>query len=380
MAIHTLTWLDQWQQQATDTLAGRLLPDRKAESWRFTDLSALKDATFSTEPEDVVSGDLTATVLAANGRYGEADLGGGAWAKPFASVSDAALIRDRLQHHASDIFALRNAASFRDGLVIYVPANVQVAAPVVLDHWTAPGQLTTPRCLVILERGSELTLIESYRSEGFSNAVTEIDLGENAGLTHCLSQTGTGIHILNSAIAQAADSRYHSYSLSSGQRLSRHSPTISQLGSHCETRLYGLTLAQSDQVADTHSAILHLQPHGSSEQLHKCILRDRAEAIFRGKVRVEAQKINSSQASRTLLRSNKARIDSQPQLEILADDVKCTHGATVGELEASEVFYLQSRGLDYEAAVNLLTFAFAAEIVEAVPVASLRQHWQTLLH
>ncbi len=359
MSVETDLNLVAWRAAARIALGNRLLPDRKAESWRFTDLRALEQATFTDAPIEP---------------YTVRDLGQGAWLQPLSQVWQQ--VRERVQTHAEDIFALRNAAHGTDGWVLYVPAHVQLTEPVTLEYLTAANSQTYPRLLVILGRGSEATLVESYATEGFSNAVTEIYLADNASLKHCLSQTGSGIHILTSAVQQAANSRYQNYALSSGQQLSRHSPTVQQQGENCETRLYGLCVAAGTEIADTHSVILHQQAHGTSEQLHKCILRDRSEAVFRGRVRVEAQQISSNQASRTLLRSDKARIDSQPQLEILADDVKCTHGATVGELEPSEVFYMQSRGLERETAINLLTHAFAAEILEALPVANLRQEWQ----
>ncbi len=359
MSVETALDLAAWRAAARASLGNRLLPDRKSESWRFTDLRALEQATFTDAPSEP---------------YTAQELGQGAWLKPLSQVWDQ--VRERVQTHAEDVFALRNAAHGTEGWVLYVPAHVQLSEPITVESVTAASSQTYPRLLVILERGSEATLVERYATEGFSNAVSEIYLADNASLKHCLSQTGSGIHILTTAVQQATNSRYQGYALSSGQQLSRHSPTVQQNGENCETRLYGLCVAAGQEIADTHSAILHQQAHGSSEQLHKCVLRDRAEAVFRGRVRVEAQQINSSQASRTLLRSSKARIDSQPQLEILADDVKCTHGATVGELEPSEVFYMQSRGLERGTAINLLTYAFAAEILETLPVASLRQEWQ----
>ncbi|MFZ2392553.1 SufB/SufD family protein, partial [Rhodoferax sp.] len=146
--------------------------------------------------------------------------------------------------------------------------------------------------------------------------------------------------------------------------------------------LDGLALIGGTQLADTHSFIDHAKPHGVSRQLHKCIVGGTAHAVFNGQVMVRpgAQKTDSAQSSRNLLLSSKAVVDTQPQLEIFADDVKCTHGATVGQLDSDEVFYLQSRGLSQTVARNLLTYAFGAEVINRIPVASLRQQLeQTVL-
>jgi Fe-S cluster assembly protein SufD len=160
-----------------------------------------------------------------------------------------------------------------------------------------------------------------------------------------------------------------------GGRLSRHNLEVYQTGSQTETVMDGLTIARHEQLSDTHSILALTQPYGTSQQIHKCIVDDRAHAVFNGKVFVPkaAQKTNAQQVNRNLLLSPKARVDTKPQLEIVADDVRCTHGATVGQLEADEVFYLQSRGIDADTARRLLTTAFAYEIIDRIPIASLRK-------
>ena len=168
--------------------------------------------------------------------------------------------------------------------------------------------------------------------------------------------------------------RYRSVSVALGAKLSRLDLEVRQTADGAECTLDGLALIGGSQLADTHTCIDHMKPHGTSRQLHKCIVDGAAHAVFNGRVMVRpgAQKSDSAQSSRNLLLSRTAVVDTLPQLEILADDVKCTHGATVGQLDSEEVFYLRSRGLSEEAARDLLTYAFGAEVIKRIPVASLR--------
>jgi Fe-S cluster assembly protein SufD len=230
-------------------------------------------------------------------------------------------------------------------------------------------------------------LIEDYVSSltphslplipNFTNAVTEIWVEENAQVSHTRieRESGAAFHIGKSAIAQARDSRYTCNAITLGAKLSRHNLEVFQTGEQTETTLNGLTMIAEQQLADTHSAIALNHPHGTSNQLHKCIVADRAHAVFNGKVFVPqaAQLTNAGQLNRNLLLSPKARVDTKPQLEITADNVKCSHGATVSQLDDEEVFYLQSRGLDEDDARNLLINAFATEIINQLPLASLRE-------
>ena len=215
----------------------------------------------------------------------------------------------------------------------------------------------------------------------FTNAVTEIWVEENAQVSHTRieRESNAAFHIGKSAIAQARDSRYTCNAITLGAKLSRHNLDVFQMGEQTETTLNCLTMIGERQLADTHSAIAFNYPHGMSRQLHKCIVADRAHAVFNGKVFVSkpAQLTDAGQLNRNLLLSPKARVDTKPQLEIIADDVKCTHGATVSQLDDEEVFYLQSRGLDETNARNLLINAFAAEIITQLPVASLREMLST---
>jgi Fe-S cluster assembly protein SufD len=241
--------------------------------------------------------------------------------------------------------------------------------------------ISHPRALVVVESGSSLTLLEQYVSLGegtyFTNPVTEIWIAANAEVNHTRLQQDSqnAFHIGKTAVSQARDSRYTCNAISYGAQLSRHHLEVYQTGEQTETTLNGLTMIGGDQVADTHSLISLTKPHGTSSQVHKCIVDDRAHAIFNGKIFVPkpAQLTNAGQLSRNLLLSPKARVDTKPQLEITADNVKCSHGATVSQLESDEVFYLQSRGIDADTARRLLTSAFAYEVIREISFPSLRE-------
>ncbi|MEO1005997.1 MAG: Fe-S cluster assembly protein SufD [Cyanobacteria bacterium J06638_38] len=235
-----------------------------------------------------------------------------------------------------------------------------------------------PRTLVVAETGSSISLIEEYVGTGeyFTNAVTEIFVQSNARVNHTRLQeeSETSYHIGKTAVSQESDSHYTINEINLGAKLFRHNPELWQQGSQTETNLNGLTVATGAQTSDTHSIVALTKPHGSTEQLHKCIVSDRAHTVFNGKVYVpkEAQLTDATQLNRNLMLSPQARVDTKPELQITADNVKCAHGATVSQLEAEEIFYLRSRGLSEADANQLLIDAFAAEIVDRLTLKSLR--------
>jgi Fe-S cluster assembly protein SufD len=304
-----------------------------------------------------------------------------------ALATQAAAVEAHLGRHqpaGSDVFAAFNTAFLRDAAVVLVPRNVALAAPVhLLFITTQAGVVSHPRCLLIAEACSSLMLIEDHVSmQGaacLGNALSEIVLAEQARVQHIRVQRGgaQAFHIGNTTVSMGRSSHYRSVAVDMGAQLARHQLDVT-LGEGADCAVDGLAVVAGSQMADTHSCIVHAQPHGRSRQLHKCIAGGTARAVFNGKVKVSpsAQHTDAAQMSRNLLLSARARIDTQPQLEILADDVKCAHGATVGSLDAEEVFYLQSRGLSDGAARELLTYAFGAEIVARIPVASLRLQLQ----
>jgi Fe-S cluster assembly protein SufD len=380
------------------------LPTSRDEEWRFTDLAPLLRLSFSAAaaaptlalsdiqpwllPEAAAS-----RLVFVNGAFA-ADLSARTLPAGVKLCTIAEALDDpALAGHVArelgnqsgkdqNVFAALNAALCTDGALLFIERNQIIAAPLHLLFINVPqasAHVAASRCLVIAERSSQATVIEDYVSLGegayLNSAVSEFVLGEGAQITHTkLQREASGaFHIAGTDATLARDAQYLSASITLGARLSRHDVRVRLAGEGAHCTVNGLNLLSGRQLGDTHSLIDHALPHCTSTQLHKCIVDDNAHAVFNGKVRVrhDAQKTDSRQSSRNLLLSEKARVDTKPELQIDADDVKCAHGATVGQLDMDEVFYLQSRGLSQSAARSLLTFAFAAEIIDQLPVASL---------
>ena len=397
-------FVETLRSQGHADLGSLAMPTLRDEAWRFTDLAPL--ARLSWQPAAcagaVSAADMagfqleeaTTRLVFVDGVHAPelssraTDAGGALMANlPVALAAQAVAIQSHLGRHqpaGSDVFAAFNTAFLRDAAVVVVPRNVALAAPVhLLFITTQAGVVSHPRCLLIAEAGSSLTLIEDHVTMPgiacLGNAVSEIVLAEHARVQHIRVQRGgaQAFHIGNTTVSMGRSSHYRSVAVDMGAQLARHQLDVT-LGEDADCAVDGLAVVAGHQLADTHSCITHAQPHGRSRQLHKCIAGGTARAVFNGKVKVSpgAQHTDAAQMSRNLLLGARARIDTQPQLEILADDVKCTHGATVGSLDAEEVFYLQSRGLSDSAARELLTYAFGAEIIARIPVASLRLQLQ----
>lgn len=290
----------------------------------------------------------------------------------------------RPTENESDGFNALNAAFLRHGAFIYLPKGAQVSAPIQLLFLAAPAPQPPaifPRVLVVAERESAATIIESYVSAedalSFTNAVVEVFVGENARLTHYKVQRESeeAFHIATTNAELERNGVYDLTTITLGAQLSRHGISIKLAHEGAECWVDGLYLVGSGQHADTHSLIDHSSPHCTSHQLYKGILDGKSRAVFNGKVFVhrDAQKTDAQQSNKNLLLSNEARVDTKPQLEIYADDVKCAHGATVGQLEEEELFYLVSRGLHTDLARNLLTYGFAEELVEKIKIESIKQ-------
>ncbi len=397
-------WLQNVRDRAQNLLRDQALPSTRDEDWRFTDLSALYRTTFkpvqpaatisATELEGWTISDLPIRMVVINGVFSPDHstldaLPLGITVQPLAATDETIQPYLSQQQGMNEVFTALNTASFTDGVVIRVNKNQVIKTPIHLLFLTVSGAeptMSAPRTLVIAEAGSSATLIEEYgaiashqeSAEGtyWTNAVTEVFVAENAQLRHTRTQreSAKAFHIGKTAVTQARDSRYALTTLSMGAQISRHNPEIVLTGIQTETHLNGLNLAVETQLSDTHSLIHFAQPHCIAKQLHKCIVNDRARAVFNGRVEVPkaAQQTNAAQLSRNLLLSPKARVDTKPQLEIVANDVKCAHGATVSQLDDEEVFYLQSRGLDRKDACDILVKGFAAEITEKVPSLELR--------
>jgi Fe-S cluster assembly protein SufD len=397
-AATPLAWFNDLRAHAVDRVGAASVPTTRDEDWRFTDISPLTKISFqpargavalgAAEIERFVVPEAGARLTFIDGVYAPQlsfNKAGVEVVNLAAALKQhGALLESRLGRHAlfdANAFAALNTAFLNDGAVVIVPRNVAVSGAVhLLFIATQPMAASYPRCLVVAEPGSGVTILEDFVSlqdaAYFTNAVTEIAIADDASVNHVRIQreSAQAFHIANCAVSLARASRYQSVSVAFGARISRYNLNAEQAGEGAECAIDGLALIGQTQLADTHTCIDHAWPHGVSRQQHKCIVDGAAHAVFNGKIMVRqgAQLTNSSQSSRNLLLSAKARVDTKPQLEIFADDVKCAHGATVGQLDADEVFYLKSRGLSDTAARNLLTYAFGAEIIDRIPIDSLK--------
>ncbi len=280
-------------------------------------------------------------------------------------------------------FAALNTAFLQDGAFVHVPKGRVVEEPIHLLYVSTaqePAAVSYPRNLVLLGDGSQATLIESYvgldKGPYFTNAVTELRVGNGAILEHYKMQreSETGIHFSNTALLQGRSSTVASTSLDLGGGTVRNDVRTLFADEGGSLALNGLYLLHDAQHCDNHTFIDHAKPNCTSLEMFKGILDAKSRGIFYGKilVRKDAQKTNARQTNKNLLLSNEAFADSTPGLEILADDVKCNHGSTVGQLDENAVFYLRSRGIDESSARTLLTYAFAGEIINQVKVASMK--------
>lgn len=407
LAASPLARLNALRAEAVERVGVLTVPTQRDEEWRFTDISLLNKMSFhpvrttvSLQAADVERfhiEEATTRLVFVDGVYAphlSSDVinNGVAVVNMQAGVAaHEAAIESCLGSHAEfreNVFAALNTAFLHDAALIVVSKDVSVSVPVHLLYIATQSDVVSyPRCLLLAGSGSAVTVIEDYVSlqedAYFTNTVTEIVLGENARVNHIrLQREGIkAVHIANGAVSLARASNYRSVSVALGARISRYNLNV-QLAEEAECTVDGLALISGRQLADTHTCIDHAKPHAMSHQLHKCIVGGGAHAVFNGKIKVRqgAQRTDSRQSSRTLLLTSKAHVDTKPQLEIFADDVKCTHGATIGQLDNEEVFYLQSRGLSEMAARNMLTYAFGAEIIERIPIASLKcQLAQTVL-
>jgi Fe-S cluster assembly protein SufD len=397
-------WLKARRASALELASALSVPTTRDEEWRFTDLSTLYRVKLKSAqtpgqvdpavlksliiPEAVVrlvfvdghfESGLSNVPLDGQVRAGDlrTALENKAWQSSRAVLeSHLAAIAD-VEH---DVFAAANTAQLHDAAIVHVAGAQDCVAPILVINVTTGREISTnPRLLVVAEAGSRCCIVEDYVAFGgaayLTNSVCEMVIEPNAEVRHIKLQreADTAFHIANTSVRMQADSRYRNWSVVIGGRISRHNLNVTQNGAGIDCEMHGLAMITGRQLADTHSCVDHAFPHGTSQQVHKTIAGGSAHAVFNGKIMVRegAQKTNSSQQSRNLLLSPRATVDTKPQLEIFADDVKCAHGATVGQMDADEVFYLMSRGLSESAARNLLTYAFAKEVVEHIPVASL---------
>jgi len=306
---------------------------------------------------------------------------------------DPQLVEAHLSRYAGfedDTFVALNTAFVKDGTVIYVASHAVVEEPVHLINISMSREeefVSYPRNLIIAEEGSKVRFIESYHSFSevayFNDVVTEIFVDENARVEHLKFQEEglAGYHIANTRVHQKKNSVYSFVGIDLGGKIVRHNLHVVFEGEYAEANLYGIYLGTDRQLIDNHTLMDHAVPNCNSNELFKGILTDRAHGVFNGKimVRPDAQKTNAFQKNKTLLLSNDAVINAKPQLEIFADDVKCTHGATIGQIDPEALFYLRARGIPEKTALAMLRYAFVSDVLEYIPIEAIRSKIDSII-
>jgi len=403
-----LPWLQRTRAVAFERFAELGFPTLRDEDWKYTSVAPLEKRVFRLVPEslngvraeEVASlalGDSHLLVFV-NGRHarglsrlgrlpGDADVSSLAHALAERPDRFEALLTRDAEVRGNGFSAL-NAAFWADGASIDLATGCVVEAPIHLLFITTDADLAVhPRNIIRAGTGSRAEIIEHYVGANdatyFTNAVTHIQADASAEIIHTKLQQESprGYHIGDIRAEQGQDSRFTSQSFALGGLLSRND-IVTRLGAEgCEATLIGLYMANGRQHMDHHTLVDHARPRGTSREFYKGVLDGAARAVFNGKVivRPDAQRTDAQQSNRNLLLSDQAEVDTKPQLEIYADDVKCSHGATVGQLDAQQVYYLRSRGVDDASARALLTFAFAEEVATRVSCAPLRARLEQLL-
>ena len=397
----TVPWLELVRSGAIDRFEQIGFPTVRDEEFKYTNLASLTKESFqpafsSTDaianperfayPETagahlvVVNGFLREDLSTRNGLDDVVAI------DLFSAVEDARYnkiarkyLARNANYHDNGLKAL-NTAFLQSGVFLWIPKNVKLETPLQITFLSEAKSASFPRLLVVAEENSSATLIESFVSNGdeshFTNAIAEIVLKDGARLEHYRLQNENrkAYHTAATAAELGRASSYDATSVNFGAQLARHDISVVMDHEGAECRVDGLYMAGANQHTDTHSVIDHTQPNCTSHQLYKGILDGNARAVFNGKifVREGAQKTDAMQTNKNLLLSPQARVDTKPQLEIYADDVKCAHGAAVGQIDEEELFYLQARGLNPELGRSLLTYGFAEEVIGKIKIESIR--------
>jgi len=409
-AQHSPAWLQRLRANAMQRFEELGFPSVKDEEWKYTNVAAIAKAKFAvSEALTSASTGSDSRELAGFGspetRLSQLIFVNGKLRDDLSSVSGlpekvvamdlslaiqgehyGEIARTHLARHADYVangFTALNTAFISDGAFVYVPKGVVVQTPIELVFIVdsdGVNAVSFPRVLFVAEENSSVTLVERYvsrhSSSNFTNAVVEIVLKDGARVEHYKVQREShdAFHIASTQVDLGPNSTYDSTTINLGAKLSRHDYGVTMDHEGAECWVDGLYLVGEDQHTDTHSVIDHRKPHCVSHQLYKGILDGKSRAVFNGKVfvRHDAQKTDAMQTNKNLLLSNEARVDTKPQLEILADDVKCAHGAAVGQISEDELFYLATRGIHPDLARNLLTYGFAEEVIGKIKLDSIR--------
>ena len=399
------------RKEAIEKFSELNFPTTHDEDWKYTNIAPLLKLNFKTTdgareiPERTIGrflfdGMKGGRLVFVNGHYYKkfSDTGSVGVGAELNSIEDALLansevLNDHFGKYANyneQIFTALSTAFTKDGAFIYIRDNAVIEDPIhILFICDAGGEeiLTQPRNLIVAGKNSQAKIIEHYVTTGentyFTNAVTEVFAGENSIIDHIKIQeeSGKAFHISRMEVRQERNSSFTSHSVSTGGEISRNDiyTRFNAEGSECI--LNGLYLLTDRQLYDTHTMIDHAKPYCNSHEHYKGILDDKSRGVFNGKVMVrpDAQKTNAFQENNNIILSNEALVNTKPQLEIFADDVKCSHGATVGQIDRDAMFYLKSRGIGEEKSKIILLHAFASDIVKSIKVKEVKDYMEEIL-
>jgi len=406
-------WLRALREGAMARFAALGFPTTKQEEWRFTSVQPIAETVFALPHAPRADAPSARTIAAlelcearrhlvvfVNGRYSGAlsSIAGLPVGVRVGSLAEAVRAEgDLVRRHLGTAapagerpFAALNTAFLLDGGFVHVPAGVHMEEPVQFLYLSVPGTapiVSHPRSLVIVDAGARCAIVETYAAYGegayFTNAVSELVIGDGGRLDYYRIQRegDRAYHVATTASVQGRDSVYNAHPIALGGALARHDIHVVLNGENGYSLLNGLYILGGRQHADHHTTIDHAQPHCESHEYFNGVLDERAHGVFNGRiiVRPGAQRTDSKQTNNNLVLSEEARADSQPQLEIYADDVKCTHGATLGPIDEKAMFYLKSRGIAAAEARSLLTYGFGAEIIDRMEIAPLQAQLDRLV-
>jgi len=404
-------WLAALRRDARARFEALGFPHTRLEDWRFTNPAPVTQAVFGdaalatgTTPALPGLGAWERIDLAlVNGRYAPdlarvPGLPGGAWVGGLAAAIANPIIADRITRTLGAIaswqeraFVALNTALIDDGILVHVARDVVLQTPVRVSHAIGRNDggpvAAHPRVLVIADRGARLTVIEDFRGSqhagDFVNSVIEFDLGEGAQVDHVslLGHAPESLHVGAAFARLGAGAKFASRSIALGGKLQRRDVHVTFTGPDGLTEMDGLFITSGSDLVDHHTTADHAVPSCASRELFKGVLAGASRGVFNGAViiRPDAQKSDAAQQNQNLLLSEDATIDTKPELQIFADDVKCAHGATVGQLDDAALFYLRARGIDETQAKAILTHAFAREVVDRIPLQGLREDVDALV-
>ncbi|XP_061345095.1 protein ABCI7, chloroplastic [Gastrolobium bilobum] len=400
--------LQKLRDSSSETLLSTPWPSRKDESFRFTDVSFIRHSRIlpvSSDPSPLsaVPSDThfpSLTIVDGHLVQSTANLSEfpkGVYVGTLSGLASTPMMEKVSElmcgFNGGDLFWSINGIGAPDLTVVYVPEGCRVEKPIHLGYFSMEGskegsntmRVSNPRVLVVVEKGGEVDIIEEFSTmEGnenecyWTNAALEAVIGEGAKLRHSYiqAQSSSAAHIKWTSVRQESSSTYELTEVSTGGKLGRHNLHIQQLGPDTVTELSTLHLSVGDQTQDLHSRLVLDHPRGYSRQLHKCIVtHSLGQAVFDGNIKVNryAQQTDAGQLTRSLLLEPRATVNVKPNLQIVADDVKCSHGAAISDLEESQLLYFQARGIDSKTARRVLIFAFGGEVIERIPYSSIRE-------